>query len=201
MKIFLRAKHWQVFSLMLVLPLIGFVACTILLINTLTPDSQVIPWLPIQVFVSGFLLSFLIHFGWLWSVGVNLHALLPQEVKMNLNRFRLLHLIPFIVMVGMLSLVFISPIDIQEESFIANEFLFSPIFVFLIFIGEGLTVVGMIHTAWFVGKVIKCVETKSDQNIDKTIVEILLVYFFIVGIWLLQPRINKIIKEHSESME
>ena len=59
-------------------------------------------------------------------------------------------------------------------------------------------VVGFVAIAKIViysAKTMKKVELNKEHKTAELVSEILLIYFFIIGIWILQPRLNKIMAE------
>lgn len=54
---------------------------------------------------------------------------------------------------------------------------------------------------YFVAKTITSVEMKKESHFSDYIGDFFLIWFFPVGIWFVQPRINKIILDNSESKQ
>ena len=52
---------------------------------------------------------------------------------------------------------------------------------------------GIFHTMYFAAKTIKCVELKRNVTFSDIAGEFFLIWFFPIGVWILQPRINKLI--------
>lgn len=52
----------------------------------------------------------------------------------------------------------------------------------------------MFHTFYFVAKTIRTVEFQQPVKFGDFAGELFLIWFFPIGIWILQPRINKILE-------
>ncbi|PJJ48834.1 hypothetical protein CLV45_4547 [Hymenobacter chitinivorans DSM 11115] len=69
--------------------------------------------------------------------------------------------------------------------------------------GEGLggwlfffTAFAFLHAHWFPGSMLKATETGSRPDVSQGVKEFLLYFFWPVGVWFIQPRLNKIWEEH-----
>jgi len=92
MKIFLRAKHWQLFIVLFGIPfIIGIIFAFrmfSMVFNHQNPDeiiSGVFSNLPVMFVLEICIVAVL--FGWMYSIGANLHKKLPPTVKMPLRTF------------------------------------------------------------------------------------------------------------------
>jgi hypothetical protein len=85
---FLRAKHWQLFLLILVAPvvleIIGLIAVALLR----EPVALFFFFVPIMILVV------VTQFGWMYSVGNALGKKLPENAGMNVKRFLNFILVP-----------------------------------------------------------------------------------------------------------
>jgi hypothetical protein len=180
---FLKTKHWVLFVLATAVPFVIYAALIVTLITTQNIS---------MLFVCAFLMMAIIlyvHFGWLYNVGINLHKLLPPEAGMNGRRFRIFFMIPlcyiiclslFMVSIGIAAISKVSLPPTLAFSFI----LIIPLHFFSIFC--------IFHTMWFVAKCLKIVELWKPVSFGDYFVDFICIWFWPIGIWFLQPRINRI---------
>jgi hypothetical protein len=179
MKKFLFLKHWQLFLLLVIAPII----LQILLMGNLltgTPQRIILVCSAIMTLFTG------TYFGWLYTLGQNLHRKLPPDVFMNLARFRTFLIIPIVyimvILVYLLQLPYDNPTNIPVPPSILPLIL--PVHLFSMFC--------IIYSLYFVAKALKAVEKQAAVTSGDYIGEFILLWFFPLGIWLIQPRINKL---------
>ena len=86
----LKAKHWQIFGLIILLPYILLFTSfwimmqtkSIIYFNIIFPIVQIL-------FIIGF-------FAWLWSVGIGLQKKIPKDIKMEVESFKIFVIVPVI---------------------------------------------------------------------------------------------------------
>jgi hypothetical protein len=165
----LTLKHWQLFGLMIGVMIISsfFDIAT----------SQIAWAISMLLFVS-------IYFGWFWTMGMNLYPKLPPNTNLNLSRFKLFMLIP-VVYIAIISLIFggIS-IGTHGDSTGGYAVIIVPIHLFSMFC--------IFWCLAFVAKSLKAVELQRPVTFNDYAGEFFLIWFFPIGIWIIQPRINKI---------
>ncbi len=59
-----------------------------------------------------------------------------------------------------------------------------------------ISFISFLYSVYFVSKEIKTIELNRNCSIRECILEIVLILAFPIGIWIIQPRITKIYKEH-----
>lgn len=197
---FLSAKHWHLFMLILVLPLL-----TQMVTMVLAFDSAIAGILNHQShFMSSFFLGFILVmifqiggiFGWMWSVSVGLHSKLPSTMRMNLKQFKFFFVFPIIYFVVFLvtMILFVT----KMESFFNHP---NPhVFPFEIFpIIGGLLILFPLHLFsmfcigycfQFSAKTLKSIELGRRAETVEYIGEFFLFWFSFVGVWIMQPRIT-----------
>lgn len=196
---FLRAKHWQLFLLTFGIPMVlqfvmmGRVFASIG--NSNPPDPTVMldfmNYFPILM-----ILYTVVFFCWFWSVVVGLQPKIPQECKTKLIRFKVFFFIPLIYMI-LISVLMVnifselvnnptSPDPTQIGSIVA---IIIPLHLFSIF--------GIFHTIYFAAKTFKTAELKRKVSFSDFIEEFFLIWFYPIGVWILQPKINKLVSNHS----
>lgn len=177
--LFLKAKHWQIFFGAFIIPFFG-----IFLLLAFTSGSNN----AYEVLIVGqFLLTvfyMLAFFGWLWSIVVGLSPKLPASQPFKLKRFKAFLLVPAIyIMLIIPAMLFALPnlvsltISIVPVLFILLLHLFS---MFCIF-----------HSIYQCAKVIKAIELNRKVSFGDFVGEFFLFWFFVIGVWILQPKINQ----------
>lgn len=187
---FLRAKHWQLFILLFGIPMIaqflfmGFIFSNIAAQEI--PDTALIE--NYFIFFPIIMLIFMsIYYGWFWSVSVGLQKNIPPDLRLKIGRFKILLLIPFfyIIIFFALFLNLFSAIQSEKLPDIFNYFvLIVPFHLFSMFC--------MFYIMYFTAKTIKTAELQRTVKFDDFIGEFFMIWFFPVGVWILQPKINKI---------
>jgi hypothetical protein len=139
------------------------------------------------------ILDVAIFFGWFYALGTNLHKKLPPTATMNLVRFKIFLFIPIIYMllvcVGIFGLV--SNLSSGGQ---LNPSIFAvivPLHFFCMFC--------MFYCLYFNAKVLKAVELQKPVTFSEFAGEFFLIWFFPIGIWIIQPRLNKLFDPTAEA--
>ena len=123
-----------------------------------------------------FLIGMTTYFSWILFVGHALYQLLPEKIELNYNLFLI-------------------------NSFI---WLTSYIFVMVISDGQGMTFSGVealpgfyvffafLYFLMFPARALKSIEKDRKADIGECIGDFFLIVFLPIGIWFLQPRINRV---------
>lgn len=182
MEIYLKAKHWQIFTLLIGVP---FVLQIIFLVNY--GIDMMIVLMPILT-----ILYIVIFFGWFWAVGTKLNCKLPSTVTLNLKLFRILLAVAIIYMFGIsiyMSMVAMGLIESDSSPIFAMNDITNVIFPIHIF-----SMYCMFYSSWFIAKTIKSIEFQRAVSFSDFAGVFYLLWLFPIGIWIIQPRINKIVK-------
>lgn len=186
MTFFIRLTHNQLFSLLFIAPpLVAFLS-----ISLIDPSIAFIYIFPCLI-----IFYFLVLFGWLYSTGVHLHAKLPQSVQLNHKRFELLLLVAF----GYILFKCIDVFDIFKNAFSDEAQTVSLLpnissLPFLLFNPFHLVAMSCVfYCIYFNAKSLKAVELQRAVQFKDFSNEFLLMWFFPIGIWFIQPRLNTII--------
>ena len=189
MKKLLLLKHWQVFGLLMGVPM--FLQC--ITMGQIKANDN--PSIMISVFPLVLILSVGLFSGWYYAVGTNLYKNLPETATINLKLFKLFLFIPVVYVLlfslfiqGMLGNGEISKIGHPTPTFFA---IFIPVNLFLIFC--------FFYCIFFIGKALKMVECQRNMTFNDCVVEILLIWIFPIGVWVIQPRINKLFETPTDS--
>lgn len=184
-KFFLKAKHWQVFILMVGVP---FLFQIITILYVIVTDSPLLAFSTFPIFM---LLFMSIFFGWFWSIGVGLHKFLPENHNLKLKKFKIFFFIPLLYIIFlMFSMIFFgvfSDFPPPNGMFGLSFALIIPLHLFSIFC--------MFYMLYFCSKTIKSIELNREVEFSDYVAEFFLLWFYIIGIWILQPKINKIYTE------
>lgn len=201
--IFLRAKHWQIFVPLIAVPFVVMmifgIAIGMFVITTKPQNPEAIAWIfyfmPFVMIASCF-----VQFSWIWKVLTQLSKLIPQEkVSLPSGRIKTFFIIPIVYICivplsGAFVISTVNRIEHGDPSGIISMALFGILFFFL----HLFNIFCMIHTFYFVAKTIRCAELQRNATFSDFTGDFFLTWFFPVGVWFLQPRINALIEKHEE---
>lgn len=176
MKTFLRLRHWQLFGLFVVPPVVlQFI--TIWHDDTYTWGNFTVTLLLMIVFGA-------ILLGWIYDLGKSLHTKLPPTVTMSLKRFKIFFFIPAIyILLGAIVMI------AGEPSFIAQE-KSNLVILSLILLLHFISMFGILYCFYFIAKALKSTELQKPVKFSDFVGDFFLIWFFPVGVWVIQPRIN-----------
>jgi len=147
-----------------------------------------------QIALIGFPLMLLffmaVYFGWLYTLGSNLVSKLPDTVRMSLTKFRIFLLVP--VLYILLLFIFMAVFFTTKTS--GSELGPPPVFgyIALIIPVHLFSMFCIFYCMYFISKALKVVELQKAVTSSDYIGDFLLFWFFPLGVWILQPRINKL---------
>ncbi|BAU52417.1 hypothetical protein [Mucilaginibacter gotjawali] len=189
MNLFLGAKHWQLFLLTFGVPVMLNI---VMMFNIFSHfgkpyggenfnGGMIFPVM--MVLFAGTLL------GWMYSVAVGMQKMVPATVKMKITKFKVFFFIPVTYMVLIfffIGLALKSPgaTDLGQAALLAFAIIV-PLHLFSMFC--------LFYCLYFVAKTIKTVELQREVTFSDFVQEFFLAWFFPIGVWILQPRINKMI--------
>ncbi len=199
-----RAKHWHLFLITTILPIIfQFIFMGIMFSNILqsgNPDPlQMMGIMKYMMLI--ILLIQSVHYMWFWAITIGLKDKLPAGVKFNTTRFKVFFFFPaayFFIFI----LIFFSAFDLFMESALTNKapdldgfFFYYPLFFGLFFLSHLFSIFCIIHTLYWSAKVIKSVETQKEASFSDFAAEFFLIWFYPVGVWFIQPKVNSFVLE------
>jgi hypothetical protein len=202
MNLFLKARHWQLFLLAFVLPMmilfvtIGIMAANIIdhvVVTNAPPDPKVIMGY-MKFMPMGLILLTILTYGWFWSVAVGLQKKVPAEVKLNVLRFKISFFVPIVFLIFVMVFIRVVIGGIIETGVIPDPGIFITFFVIVIPMNL-LSTVCSIHTIYFTAKTFKTIEMQKEADFTDFIAEFFLIWFYPIGVWVIQPKINKMIEE------
>ncbi|WP_040278044.1 hypothetical protein [Psychroserpens damuponensis] len=136
-----------------------------------------------------------LFFGWFWSIAIGLQKHIPIELRLNLKKFKIFFFIPLLYILFFMMLISstfynVSSGDHAAAGIMSKMMLFIvPMHLFSMFC--------MFYLLYVSSKTIKTVELQKNVSFSDFIGEFFMIWFFPIGIWFIQPRINKIVSETS----
>ena len=195
---FLQLPHWKLFILVAGIPFVSMIVLIIIQVTTLMTQHTPRPesFFPLfLVFPIVMLLAATVQFYWQWSVATGLNTYLHPETQLRLKRFKFFFFVPLIYF----GIIFIAGIVIMPQIQFGNEqppsvgFILPIILVMVLL--HFFSIFCIIYVLYFIAKTLKSVELQREAHFSDYIGEFFLMWFFPVGIWFIQPRINKIVQK------
>ncbi len=188
----LKAKHWQVFLVLFAMP---YLLQIMIIPSDIEPENM-------QSFVFimiPFTLYYLIsNLTWYWAVGIRLLKKTPEEIapksilfKISIIGVAMVYASVFAVMIRLFDIIS----QILNETLEPEKIL--PIAGILLILMLMLLIC-FTYIFVFTARSIYTAETQEKAKFTNYIAEFFLVWFLPVGVWFLQPRINKIVREDNE---
>jgi hypothetical protein len=171
----LRAKHWQVFS---VLMGVMFLAQSAMVANIHTGTSPEAIQRAIAPFMIITFLFMLLVLVWLWGLGRFLWSVAPLDLRLDLRRFRL-------------SLIY--PLAYAILFGFAMQRAHPPSWIIPLHL---LAMFCMFYNLYFVAKSLRLAEERRPLVFYDYSGPFFLLWFFPIGIWVVQPRINRLYALH-----
>jgi hypothetical protein len=183
-RFFLRAKHWQIFLLLFGLGLLGNVT---VIVSSLSAIQS-----PLDSWRSGFLifavltLLFIFCFlGWLWSMGSFLDSVVQPELCLEMKIFRVAVIYPMCYFP--IFMAFFLSLSVMPMLFV------------VIFPLHLLAMSCMFYLLYFVSKSLVLAETRKPASFYEYAGPFFLLWFFLIGVWFTQPRINRLYADTTNS--
>ncbi len=175
-------KHWQLFLLLMGIPMAFQIGAISILADNLDGLEMIMQALPyVIILVAGF------FFAWFHTLGAALYAKLPESVPMSLLTFRLMLAIPatFVLSIAVIAwLVFTDHTEVfrgMDETFVSA-------FLMLYFVSLFAT----LYLLYFISKCLVSVEEQAPVTFKRYVGTFFALWFFPLGIWFFQPRVNAI---------
>ncbi len=176
----LKFKHWQLFLLLMIFPLVfEFIVIGLVAANKNPELAFVLVPVMIILFMGLF-------FSWIYSLGTHLHKKLPETASMKLTRFKIFLLVPVAYML-FLSVFLFNLFSVIAGGGQPNPAIFAfilPLHLFSIFC--------IFYCFYFNAKALKAVELQKPVTFSDFAGEFFLLWFFPIGVWIIQPRINRL---------
>lgn len=179
-KFFLKMKHWQIFMLTVG---IMFILQIVFMMNMFRTD-MVLNGFSLY-FILGIFVPFLMLIFWLYTMGHKVNSILSEDLRKNETFFKISALFPilYIVFVFLLFGIILGKSSAD----------FNPILIVIFIVPAHLfTMFCMFYLIYFCSKSLKTYELQKKLKFVDYAGEFVLLWFFPIGIWIIQPRINKI---------
>ena len=194
---FLKAKHWQLFLLTFGIPMIfQFVMMGTMFAKIGTgnnPDPSFM-FSYMKFFPILMILFMGVFFGWFWSVVIGLQKVIPAEAQMKLKRFKIFFFIPLVYILFLSIFIGGAMSGFADSSNAPNPGLIGGMMA-IIFPLHLFSMFCIFHSLYFVAKAFKTAELKRKVSFSDFAGEFFLIWFYPIGIWIVQPKINKMIEE------
>lgn len=170
MKFFLKGKSWQVF-IFLISPII------IQAVFTSSYNSM-------HLF-GYFWFAFMVFFiGWLYTIGIYANNNAPENLKINTNLYKVGFLTPLIYAI-LLNFYFFPTIELGQTP--KPPFWLIPMHL--------LSMLGIFYGLLFTARRLVTVQRSEKVGFFEYSGAFFLFWFFPVGIWFIQPKVNKLYNE------
>lgn len=173
---FLRAKHWQIFLLFFGMMLLAQIAT---LSSMLSAGGQDLGRRILPFFAVTFLLMLCFN-GWFWIMRSFLYSVVGLQLRPRLGLFRFALIYPILYLP-----IFMISFPQQPTAF---AFIF-PLHVLATFC--------MFYLLNFVSRNLVLAETGKNVTFYDYAWPFFLLWFFPIGVWIVQPRINRLYAEKS----
>lgn len=138
-----------------------------------------------------------VFFGWFWSIAIGLQDKIPEDITMKVKRFKILFFIPLIyfslLFIGM-SFFYNSMLTTEFGTNYEPNFILIGVSMVIIIPLHLLSIFCMFHNMYFVAKTYKTVELQKEVTFSDFVGEFFMFWFYYVGIWFVQPKINQMIE-------
>ena len=194
---FLKAKHWQLFLLTFGIPLIfQFVMMGTVFsefANQTSPDPLIM-FNYMKIFPVIMILFMAVFFGWFWSVAIGLQKKVPENVKMKVQKFKIFFFIPLVYLLAFTISFGVSMNGLLVSDSEPNFGLIGGLFAIILPL-HLFSMFCIFYSLYFVAKTIKTVEFQREVRFSDFAGEFFMIWFFPIGIWIVQPKINKMIEQ------
>ena len=190
--LFLKAKHWQIFFLLFGVPLIFQFYIFFTMSSGLDDNSNLntenmmnfFGWFPLIMMLFTALI-----FSWFWSIAIGLKEIFPEGIKMKTTKFKIFFFFPLMYIQYLMTYLAGLFNGLKADGFeLGNWFdaIIFPLHLFSIFC--------IFYIIYYVAKTIKTAELKRSVRFGDFAVEFFLLWFYFIGIWVIQPKVNKLIE-------
>jgi hypothetical protein len=141
-----------------------------------------------KLFLLGFLISMGIYFYWLWTLATFFSKKNPNFPKKT--GFKFLLLLAFLSYVAVNLLLYFNIDTWALEGNMQNYF---KIIIIITILGC-VFVVLYLYCLYRIAKIFKTAQLGKTASLSEFILELLLLWFYPIGIWIIQPQVNKMLK-------
>jgi hypothetical protein len=193
-KLFLKAKHWQLFFLMVGVPIIGYMFFVIQLINSfemqtstsgtmMTPEGVIEMMRPFFLFM---MFPFLIQFGWFYSLGKGVQKYVNPLLRIKSSLFTFTSVFPLLYVFAAFTLM-----DGILENAALDQNYEPPLSLLLLLPLNFITMGCMFYNFYFIARTLKTAELLRVVKFSDYAGEFFLMWFHFIGVWIVQPKVNQ----------
>jgi hypothetical protein len=179
---FLRAKHWQLFVLLVLIPMVAEMAAAV------SMSMTVRSWKDFGradlIFVGVMLFYMLCFLAWFWSLGSFLNSIVEPALKLRTALFHFSVIYPAIYMPFFLDVFF----DVR------------PTVLAVILPLHFLAMFCIFYLLRFASKTLALAETGRPVSFYDYAGPFFLMWFYPIGVWIVQPRVNRLYAERGSSL-
>lgn len=169
MEIYLKAKHWQLFIALVGIMILG----QVFMVNSIR-SGQVPSALS---FVVPMVLIGIVYFGWLWAISAACHRALPPELASS----------PRPMQIG---LIYAFLYIILSGTFVFGPGMKPPAYIF---IPHFLAMAAIFYSLGFTAKQLTKLQQNEDVSFFSYSGPFFLFWFFPIGVWFIQPKVNQLL--------
>ena len=196
-RLFLNAKHWQLFLAIAGLPLLIQGVFMFQIFQNIQQDPSVniaVFQEVFQLFPAVTLFSTLVFFGWFWAIAIGLQKQIPSHLALNTKRFKLFFFIPlcYTTFLYCLLMFLFSEINTaQPHLHMRWLVLLMPLHLLSMFC--------MFYILYFSAKTLKTALLQRNVTFKDYAAEFFLLWFYIIGLWIIQPKVNALFSNTSHA--
>jgi hypothetical protein len=194
---FLKAKHWQLFLLTFGIPIIFqfiLIGTIIAKIGNRTNPDPSFMFNYMKFFPIIMIIFIGVFFGWFWSVAIGLQSKVPDNVKMKVKKFKIFFFIPMAYMLFFSIFIGVAISGIIKSGGEPSGGLIGS-FIGIIIPLHLFSMFCIFYSLYFVAKTFKTVELQREVSFSDFAGEFFMIWFYPIGIWIVQPKINNMIKK------
>ncbi len=196
-KRFLNAKHWQLFLLTFGIPIIFQIILMGSIFSNIATNTNPDPekmFNYMKFFPIVMILFMAIFFGWYWSVAIGLQKKVPENVTMKVKKFKIFFFIPMVYILCLIIFITFAMDGLINNGREPNVGLIGSIVAIIVPL-HLFSIFCIFYTLYFIAKTFKTVELQREVKFSDFAGEFFMIWFYPVGIWIIQPKINKFIEE------
>lgn len=182
MNFFLKARAWEVFMVIVVLPFILQSSLLAFLFSSIEKNSE----LTFRIISMIVLVIMAIYLFWFWCLGVGLNKYVPEEIRPKVKLFK------FGITYSTVYTIFISVLIIFFGTSRGGSG-----YIVVIYFFHLVAVYFMYYALYFISKNLVTSEQQKTVKFSSFSGPFFLLWFFPIGIWFIQPRINKMYSANS----
>ncbi len=200
-----KAKHWQLFLILFGLPFLIYLVMIGVVFSQVMSESYINSSMPMSILsmyayvIPVYLVIAYVYLRWMWAIGVGLRAYLPEGVELKAGFFMFTLLYPIVYFV-LLFAFFLVPMltSMADMDVNAPQFPFDSAVLIVVIPFHLFAFVSMLLSMRFAAKVFKSVELRRLAHFGDYAGEFFLIWFYFIGVWIIQPKINKIVSGETE---